>query len=98
MDSDDRRGEYLFQTAFQTIPQVSFSLSCYDFNLNAHHTDDFHYWGYFFKQPNAIGVYISAHASRNGVTFEKSNLSFGDTANQKVCVSFQACTIGTGMD
>ena len=99
IDADDHRAEHLFQNSFDRIPQVYYSLSCYSYQLDALPRPPFFGWGRrWFPQPNAVGVFVSAHASQNGVTFEKSNLSFGDSANQKVCVTFQACTIGTGQE
>ena len=99
MDTNDRRAEHLFQSLFHSAPQVYYSLSCYNFLLDTRPTPNHAFGSYFpWKEPNAIGVFVTAHASRHGITFEKSNLAFGDTANQKICVSFQACTISTGTD
>ena len=96
LNADDRRAEHLFKTPFQLIPQVHFSLSCYNFEFDAKKSPEVPYWDYFVKESNSIGVYVASQASLNGITFEKFNLAFGNTANEKVCVSFQACSLRTG--
>ena len=99
LQAGDSRAEYLFQSEFQSVPQVLYSLSSFSFLLDTRKTPAPSYGSYRpWREPNALGALVTAHSSRHGVTFERSALSFGDTATSKVGVSFQACTISTGKE
>jgi len=93
LDADDRKAEYLFQTTFSSVPQVLYSVCGYNFNLDA--LKGVSYDNYY-KEPNAVGVSVTADASKTGVTFEVFDKSFGDTALLSADVCFQACNISPG--
>ena len=44
-------------------------------------------------EPNAVGVYVTAHATPDSVTFQTINLGFGDSDLLSVKVNYQACSI-----
>lgn len=93
LDADDRKAEYLFQTTFASVPQVLYSVCGYNFNLDARKGVSY---DNYYKEPNAIGVSVTADASKTGVTLEVFDKSFGDTALLSADVCFQACNISPG--
>ena len=94
---DSPRAEYLYQSKFSCIPQVFYQISAYSFDLNIRPTPPPSYGTYFpWREPNAIGLFVSAIPSRYGVTFQVSDQSFADSKLQSVTMSFQACTVSTG--
>jgi len=47
------------------------------------------------KTPNAVGVWVAARPSPDGITFVANNLGFGDTELTSVTVSYHACNFGS---
>lgn len=94
LDADDRKAEYLFQTAFAVVPQILYSVCGYNFDLEARPNDYDHY----YKEPNALGLLVTAEASRTGLTVEMFDQSFGDSQVVTADVCFQVCSIGPGTD
>ena len=56
LDADDRKTEYLFQSHFSIVPQISYSICGYNFDLNSR--EEGH--GYYHKEPNALGLLVTA--------------------------------------
>jgi len=94
LDADDRKAEYLFQTNFQTVPQILYSICGYNFDMEARPNVYDHY----YKEPNAMGLLVTAEASKTGLTVEVFDQSFGDTALLSTDVCFQVCSIGPSTD
>jgi len=90
LDADDRKAEYLFQTSFETVPQILYSICGYNFDMEARPNVYDHY----YKEPNAMGLLVTAEASKTGLTVEVYDQSFGDTALLSSDVCFQVCSIG----
>jgi len=90
LDADDRKAEYLFQSSFDSVPQVLYALCGYNFDLENRPNN----YDYYYKEPNAMGLLVTAEASRTGLTVEVFDQSFGDTALLSADVCFQVCSIG----
>ena len=56
LDADDRKAEYLFQSPFSIVPQISYSICGYSFDLNSREEN----YKYYHKEPNALGLLVTA--------------------------------------
>ena len=97
MDANNPRVEYLYQSKYSCIPQLFYQASGYSVLLNDRPTPPPSYGTYLpWREPNAMGFFVSAIPGRYGATFQLSDQAFGDSKLQRVTVSFQACTVSTG--
>ena len=101
LDGDDRKVEHQYQTWFDSVPQVTYGLCGFNFDLDAKQDPVSHGNGYGGhrsppKEPNAVGIRINAFSSKVGLTVEGFDFSFGDTYAATADVCFQACSIGPG--
>jgi len=91
LDVDDRKAEYLFQSNFALVPQILHTICGFNFDMEKRAETT----GYY-KEPNALGLLVTADASKTGVTLELFDQSFGDSGIVTADVCFQACSIGPG--
>lgn len=82
------------------MPQIVYGIGGFEFDLQARkkplQSTYGTYGGYYGHslEPNAVGVYVTAHATPDSVTFNTINLGFGDSDLLSVKVNYQACNIG----
>lgn len=74
-----------------------------------YHPSNYHDYGYYggvygghnpdvhggFLEPNALGVFVQATPSSDGIVFQIINMAFGDSDLVSVKVNYQACNVGS---
>nr|KAG5699926.1 hypothetical protein BaRGS_018225 [Batillaria attramentaria] len=92
LKANDRKAEYVFQSDFDQVPGVIYSITGLEGNLDVIKDNPYSKKPSYvssYDEPNAGGVLVLGYATKRSVTFEGYDLSFGDTAAFTVDVDFQ---------
>ncbi|XP_076459291.1 uncharacterized protein LOC143292672 isoform X1 [Babylonia areolata] len=92
----ENRVDYQYQTWFDNVPQILYGLAGYNFDLDTREDPPYYGYGYPPKEPEAIGVFVTAYSTKTGIVFTALDTGYGDTSLVSMDVAFQACTIGPG--
>nr|KAG5694797.1 hypothetical protein BaRGS_019174 [Batillaria attramentaria] len=95
---DDRVVEYVFQSDFDEVPSVQYSITDINWNLDAREDPQHYGYGPPPQEPNAAGFVILAYPTKRSVVFRGYDFSFGDSQGINGNINFIACTIGPGTE
>ncbi|XP_076446015.1 uncharacterized protein LOC143283677 [Babylonia areolata] len=93
------RVEYHYQTDFRDVPQVTWGLCGFLFDLNSGDVSGKDPPGnsYILRGPGALGVHVQAYSTRTSVVLRAFEGSFGAISGLSTDVCFRACSKGPGI-